>query len=213
VLQLDHVILGVGDVDRAGEELRQRYGLGSVAGGRHEAWGTGNRIVPLGSAYLEVMAVVDPAVARGTEFGRNLSAAVAGGDRFVGWSLRTDDLAAVAERLGLPMEEGGRVRPDGQTVRWRLAGRNAATPDAWLPFFIAWDIPPDAHPGRTETEHPAGPSGISWVEVAGDEARLKEWLGGADLPVRILDDEPWGVRAVGIATTDGEVVVRADATA
>jgi hypothetical protein len=33
--------------------------------------------------------------------------------------------------------------------------------------------------------------------VAGDADRLREWLGGADLPVRNADGAP-GVRAVGI---------------
>ena len=35
------------------------------------------------------------------------------------------------------------------------------------------------------------------VEVAGDSQRLAEWLGGASLPVRVVDGRP-ALRAVGI---------------
>jgi hypothetical protein len=34
--------------------------------------------------------------------------------------------------------------------------------------------------------------------VAGDAGRLRSWLGGGELPVRIVDGSPAGVRAMGI---------------
>jgi hypothetical protein len=39
--------------------------------------------------------------------------------------------------------------------------------------------------------------GIDWVEVAGDRERLERWLGGASLPVRVVDGPP-ALRAVSI---------------
>ena len=39
--------------------------------------------------------------------------------------------------------------------------------------------------------------GLTWVEVAGDAARLRDWLHGAELPVRVVEGEP-AVRAIGI---------------
>src|SRR5262245_6695165 len=60
VLALDHVIVVVADLDSAAGRLYREHGLASVAGGRHAGHGTGNRIVPLGSTYIELMAVVDP---------------------------------------------------------------------------------------------------------------------------------------------------------
>src|SRR5512142_3281084 len=62
---LDHVVLAVDDLDRAAARLEREHGLASYAGGRHARGGTANRIVPLGSQYLELMAVVDPARAEG----------------------------------------------------------------------------------------------------------------------------------------------------
>lgn len=53
MLVIDHVVLGVQDLDVAGERLLSNHGLASVPGGRHSRWGTGNRIVPLGADHLE----------------------------------------------------------------------------------------------------------------------------------------------------------------
>ena len=71
-LRMDHVIYAVDDLDEAAAGLFDREGLGSVPGGRHEGWGTANRIVPLGDTYLELIAVVDVDEAEGSEFGRGV---------------------------------------------------------------------------------------------------------------------------------------------
>src|SRR6476469_4083347 len=52
-------MIAVTDLDAAGREFEARHRLASVAGGRHPGWGTANRIVPLGDAYLELVAIVD----------------------------------------------------------------------------------------------------------------------------------------------------------
>ena len=47
--------------------------------------------------------------------------------------------------------------------------------------------------------------GISWIEVAGDEDRLRAWLGDdGGLPVRVVPGDP-AVRAVGIGA---DIVLR-----
>jgi len=48
VLQIDHVVYAVGDLDAAATRVREEFGLASVPGGVHPQWGTGNRIIPLG---------------------------------------------------------------------------------------------------------------------------------------------------------------------
>src|SRR4051794_22384701 len=75
VIELDHVLIAVTDLDAAGREFQSRYGLVSIAGGRHPGWGTANRIVPLGDTYLELVAAVDAAEAAGSPFGRWVAAA------------------------------------------------------------------------------------------------------------------------------------------
>jgi hypothetical protein len=48
--------------------------------------------------------------------------------------------------------------------------------------------------------------GIAGVDLGGDPDRLREWLGGADLPIRVLEGAP-GIRAVRIASAGGELVI------
>jgi hypothetical protein len=64
--------------------------------------------------------------------------------------------------------------------------------DPYLPFFIARD------PGVRGPVPRPGEAAITWVEVAGDERRLRDWLGGDELPVRVVAGDPPGVRAAGI---------------
>ena len=56
-----------------------------------------------------------------------------------------------------------------------------------MPFFITWDISDELYPGRERAGHGVQPRGLSWVEVAGDEDRLRLWLGDEELPIRFSD--------------------------
>jgi hypothetical protein len=202
VRRIDHVVRAVRDLDEAGERLLRDHGLGSVPGGRHAAWGTANRIVPLGESYLELVAVADPEVARGTAFGRAIAERARVGDRWVAVCLADDDLEGTAARLGLPVSEGARTRPDGIELRWRTAGVDDER-EGWLPFFIAWDVPPDAHPGRARVTHRVPVTGIDRVDLAGDPARLAAWVDDADLPLHVAVGDPPGVLAVRLGLAGG----------
>jgi glyoxalase-like protein len=206
-MQIDHVVYGVQDLEAAGSRVKQELGLDSAPGGRHPGWGTGNRIVPLGESYIELLAAVDRAEAAQDPLGQALLVAVAEGDRFLGWCVSTDDIQGVAARLGLPVSVGTRERPDGTVLRWRTAGLDGAIAEPSLPFFITWDVPQELHPGRTAVNHVVRPEGIAWLEVGGDAVRLNEWLEGSRLPVRVVGGPP-GVLAAGIATQSGEIVLR-----
>jgi hypothetical protein len=190
-LRIDHVIYAVSDLEAGGTRFEEDLGLESIPGGRHPTWGTANRIVPLGPDYLELIAVVDPETAATSDFGRLILDA---GEGLAGWAVATDDLDAITGRLGLTSERGSRKRPDGVRLTWRLAGvEQALASGGTLPFFIQWEGPSELHPGG---DHSA-PPGIRWVEVAGDGAELREWLGGAQLPVRFAA-QGRGVTAAGI---------------
>ena len=206
MLQLDHVVLAVRDLDESAARLWDERGLRFLPGGTHPQWGTGNMIAPLGDTYLELLAVVDPEVGPNTILGRALLDRSAEGDRWFSVCLADDDLEATAARLGLDVQPGSRRRPDGVEVRWRGAGIDQRGDELWLPFFIAWDVPPALHPGAAVAEHRADVGGISRVEVGGDENRLRHWLDGADVPISIVDGEP-GVIAVVLRHGDGELVI------
>lgn len=195
-MRIDHVLYAVSDLQAGATRFEEDLGLDSVPGGKHPAWGTANQIVPLGPDYLEIVGVADPVVAATSEFGRLVLDA---GDRLVAWAVATDDLGAIAARLGLDMQRGSRTRPDGVRLAWRLVGLGEALRSGGaLPFFIQWDGPAELHPGGD----PSIPAGVSWVEIAGDEGQLREWLGGTDLAVRVTS-EGQGITAVGI----GDIVI------
>ena len=184
-MKLDHVLIAVDDLAAA-------HGLVSVEGGRHPGWGTANRIVPLGDAYLELVAVVDDAEAAGNPFGRWVAASRGP----FAWAVRTDDLDGAAERLGLEITAGARARPDGTVLRWRSAGVEQAAAEPLLPFLIQWEE-------GTELPGQAGaPQGrLEELRLRGDVSHLDAWLGPHDLPVTVTPGDP-GVEAYVVADTN-----------
>ncbi len=200
------MVYAVGDLEEAAARFRREFGLDSSAGGRHQGWGTANRIVPLGPDYVELIAVVDRAVAETTAFGRSVLEGARGSGAWVTMAVRTDALDDVAARLGLGVVPGHRERPDGTEVRWRSAGVEDPRREPWMPFFIAWDVPADLHPGRMRAGHGVQVDGVAGVDVDGDPDRLRAWLGEDDVPIRTRPAPP-GIRSVRIATADGELVI------
>lgn len=207
MLWVDHVVVAVEDLDAAAARWWDGFGLDSTPGGVHPAWGTGNRIVPLGSTYVELIAVLDPPTAATTDLGRAVGRVAATGGGPLLWCVGTDDLEGVASRLGLDLGGGARRRPDGVELRWRSAGLEAAIAASWRPFFISWDVEPEAHPGRGAAQHMVAAPGIAWLEVAGEPAALVAWLGGEALPVRFVEGRP-GFRGFGLSTGSGTIEIR-----
>ena len=208
-MRIDHAVYAVRDLDEAARKLLEGYGLESVPGGHHPQWGTANRIAPLGRDYVELLSVVDAKAAAGSHLGRTLMELTAEGDRWFSVCLADPDIAVTAARLGIPVEPGSRTRPDGSVVSWEGAGIDAPSRPPWLPFFIAWKVPDDLHPGRVAAPaHPCGATGIAWAEVCGDEVRLAAWLGGEDAPIRVVDGPKRGLTAVALSTPHGELVLR-----
>jgi hypothetical protein len=180
-LEIDHVVMGVDDLDRAAAALLRTHGLVALPGGRHPSWGTENRIVPLGSAYLELVAVIEPDVARTSAFGSWVTDMAAGRTGW-GWAVRTHDMAATASRLGLDVVPGSRVTDTGDQLSWQLAGVPDDAADRTLPFFIEW-AEGTPHPGAAHAGHRDGDVRVSAVAIEADAAALVRRLGGADLPV------------------------------
>jgi hypothetical protein len=207
-VRLDHLILAVGDLDAAAAALTERTGLAVLPGGVHPRWGTANRIVPLGDAYLELVTVVDRTVAEGTAFGRAVVSAgvlAEGAAALVGWAVEPEDFEATAERLGVDVVRGRRDTPVGGTLSWAMAGVDEAL-DHGLPFFLRWDDD-TANPARATAPHAVAPAGgVEWLEPVGDRARLAEWLGG-EMPHGVDVRPAAGPARAGIALTDGTTVV------
>lgn len=177
-LQPDHLVICVADLSEASVEFVDRFGLGSVSGGRHPGHGTENRIVPLGDSYLELVAVVDASEAASSQFGSWALSKAAGPIGVDAICLRTDDIVATTQRLGIEGVAMSRSKPDGSTLAWRVAGIDEMIAEG-LPFFIEWDAPEESLPGRDPIHHQAGSVGLVSVEVVGQMERLQTWMPGA----------------------------------
>jgi len=206
-VQVDHIVIGVRDLDNAEALFEDRYGLTTIEGGRHPGWGTANRLVPLGAAYLELVTVVDQAEASSSDFGRWVSSMLEGNSRF-GCAVRTDDLDSTAARLGLEVAEGSRRSRDGQLLQWRIAGVAQAARDSSLPFFIQWGAGTPL-PGRATVVHRAGDVVLGELTINGNERRLHEWLGTSSLPIRVTPGTQ-GVARFTVLTSTNTIVVNPD---
>jgi hypothetical protein len=205
MLELGQVVLGVRDLGAATRRM-EALGFTVLDGGVHPGLGTANRIIPLGQQYLELLGVVDPALAAAQWYGQALLARIAGADRLVRWSLRTDRIEAVAGALGLVPERRQRIRPDGRPLTWQAAGLRVAAEESWPPFFMQWDDPAD-FPGGLPARHANGARGVAWLEVATpDPARLERWRSGGAAPLRLVEGPP-GLGRVAVITGDGEVII------
>ena len=206
-LELDHVLMAVTDLAAAAALLEGRFGLASADGGRHAAWGTANRIVPLGESYLELVTVVDELAAAKSTFGRWVAAMRSRSGRLIGWAARTTDLDSVASRLDLGISDGSRRDPSGAELRWRGAGIEAAAAQPARPFFIEWD-PRTPYPGHLAVAHPAGAVELARLELSGDPVRLAEWLGARWLPIVVRPGEPAVTRLI-LRAGEREIVLGA----
>ena len=180
-MRIDHVVYGTRDLDDAQARVERELGLDVQPGGHHVGQGTHNRIVPLGNAYLELLAVDDRDEAAASPIGRILLERITG-EGLIAWAVAVADLHAVADRLGTPLLTVSRGGLEGH-----LTGVEEALREPTLPFFIS----ARTRPGE------GGSARLQWIEVRGDEQRLADWLGGAELPVRVTPGEP-AVLAVGI---------------
>ena len=129
---LDHVVLVVLDLERAVEEHRAR-GFTVMPGGVHAGGLTHNALVGLpDGSYLELIAFIDLAAARGKHSWAPVAERGGGWADFALLSIELrQDAAALGDLVTRAPEDGGRTRPDGVAIAWRVA--RLVSP---LPFLI-----------------------------------------------------------------------------
>jgi glyoxalase-like protein len=199
------VLIAVADLAEAAQKMQLRHGLCSVEGGRHPAWGTANRIVPLGDSYLELVAVVDPTRAAMSAFGRWVATGASTTAHPIGWAVRTSQLDEIAQRLDLQVHAGSRTTAAGDELQWRSAGIDEAAAEPSLPFFIQW-APQTLLPGRASVRHPAGGAKISRLVLDADPGRLTDWLGDHQLSIVVREGKP-AVAAIYVSSEAAEIVI------
>jgi hypothetical protein len=152
--QIDHVIVGVGDLQMGMDRFEELTGVRPVFGGEHPGRGTRNALVSLGPrVYLELLAPQEGVDSVQDAPGLSDLAELNGW----GWAAGTNDLESALTRIragGFSVSDpapGSRATPDGGILEWRTGG-----PDELMllgaPFLIEWaaDSP---HPATTS---PAG---------------------------------------------------------
>jgi hypothetical protein len=140
-LVLDHIIVGIDDLDRGIGWMEEHTGVRAVFGGVHPGRGTRNALLSLGPRkYLEIMAP-DPQQPSQSWYKevRTLRE-----PRLVGWAAHTEDITTLAKKAlaaGFAIDgpnDGSRVRPDGKTLRYKLFTLKDDR-GGLLPFiFIEW---------------------------------------------------------------------------
>jgi hypothetical protein len=174
-------------------------------------------IVPLGSQYLELIAIVDPQEAEGSRLGRRLAHALKEGRTFVAWALRTQSLEGVGARLRAagwnlpPVIEGSRNRPDGQVLSWRTQDFETAGEPSAIPFVIEWRVPDSLHPGEAEASHRGGTTALRRVVIGARDPRrirlqLEVLLGESDL-YEVREAAVDGVAELVLADDNGQLVI------
>jgi len=171
---LDHILLGVSDLDYGISWLEERSGVRAVFGGVHPGRGTRNALLALGPRrYLEIIAP-DPQQAD-SPASREFWAARLNAfhvPRLIGWAAHTDDLSATAQKAtsaGIAMEaprDGSRARPDGKMLRWKSFGLKEDYGGV-LPFFIEWS---------RDSVHPAqdAPAGCSLLQFSAESPSSRQ---------------------------------------
>lgn len=150
---VDHLLLGVGDLDSGGTFIDRLTGIRPSFGGSHPGRGTRNALVSLGGRqYLEIIAP-DPAQ---SDYRFQIDVRTLKTPKLVTWAAASPDLdalAAKAKAAGLQVlgpNDGSRARPDGGLLKWKTLGvastfaRDGIDP---VPFFIQW-APDSAHPSQ-----------------------------------------------------------------
>lgn len=200
---IDHLILGVNDLDRGMAEFARRTGVTPVKGGVHPGRGTQNALASLSDGrYVEILA---PSHEAGTTADAQTAFATL---TPVGWALHTTDVkgAVTAMRAaGFTVSEirpGARARPDGVQLSWQTAAVSGAGLNA-APFFIMWGAG-TPHPS---TQSPRGCTFRSAAMTEPDPAPLTKFLTTAGVNVAVTQAETPHMTIV-LACPAGEVTFR-----
>jgi Glyoxalase-like domain len=184
---VDHLLLGVSDLDRGIQWVDARTGVRPAIGGRHPSRGTQNALLSLGpTRYLEVIAP-DPTQ---DTYTLQIDVRALSEPRLITWAAVSSDIDAVARAVTASGREvmgpfdGSRARPDGKVLKWRTLGISnnlAAGAVDPIPFFIQW-APGTSHPAADSPHgcslealrfvHPAAAGVIAVLKAIGIEANV-----------------------------------------
>jgi hypothetical protein len=181
---VDHLVLGVADLDQGMIWIEKLTGVKAVIGGTHPGAGTRNALLSFGNRqYLEILGP-DPAQdQKASRFGdlRQLTA-----PRLLTWAVGTKEIDAVARAAraaGYKIDgprDGSRARPDGKLLRWKSMSIINELGGV-IPFFIEWgadvvhpseDSPQGCKLTSLQIEHPEPQKVSEMLKKLGIEAKV-----------------------------------------
>src|SRR5947209_20589152 len=86
---IDHIIIGVHDLEKAAAQFDEKLGLLASGGGIHPLGGTANRIIVIGDTYLELITIRTPAEAQQSMIER-----LAKDSGYLNFAIASDDIQA-----------------------------------------------------------------------------------------------------------------------
>ncbi|WP_339166244.1 VOC family protein [Brevibacillus sp. FSL L8-0520] len=194
-LSFDHLVHFLYRPPLEASDRLKKAGFHTVAGGRHESWGTYNSLSYFGLSYVEFLAVEFPDIAASAEnpLVRQLVAEATVGEGMGQLAFRADEIERWAERFEqrgyqvtgpLP---GSRKREDGTFIQWKMLFAEGAEKQRRIPFLIQWDESDEARVNDLTRRgmiapHENGSQEIAYIALATgnlDEAARdwQEWLG------------------------------------
>jgi len=163
---LDHIIIGVKDLDAATEIFRDKLGLVPSGGGIHPKGGTANRIIVIGDTYLELITVRTLAEAHASIVER-----LAKGEGYLNFVLSSSDIQADSEAMkarGVSLvgpEKGSLKAEDGRVRGWTRTDIERPDLTQHYPFLIQHDSTGEERRSRLSgwTPPPEHPLGVTKV--------------------------------------------------
>src|SRR5579875_226808 len=219
---IDHVILGVADLDGAARDYAETLGFAVSPGGVHPHLGTQNRLVVLDPEYIELIARLP---GRAPTVDSPIGAMFVRAPGPLGFALASDDVegdvAAMRER-GVPVTEPAPGRLDGTggvSRGWRMAtidGDAGLGVEPWrLPFVIQHNSAGEERLDRLaqpegRRAHPNGATRLDHVTVAVRDldAGLRAYALAFGLePDEEGEDAMLGARTVRLPLPQGAIVL------
>lgn len=226
MISFDHICLATPNVYETTFRLSQQTGLGNYDGGFFPLYGVGHRVMPLApDVYIELESIVDQRKLRdGVPFTAFMERQTLGGERFIGWCLRTDsrdELDAFAAHHRTAVDEQTTGKDAGRQMMNGTRGFALQTPSA----LSAWPsgkpnlyFKPDTgvHAASLPVVPGSGTTngrGVAWIEIGESETALAAWLGDVasprSFPFEIrYNGGPAGFYAVGVDTDEGVKEIR-----
>jgi len=202
MLRIDHLVIGVADLDDGVKEFEELTGIRPVYGGEHPNRGTHNALISLGDrTYLELLAPRPGTdVPESLQFLAELVELTP-----VMWAVSTDDITQTADRLagaGYEVTEpvpGSRRQENGSTLHWTVF-EMAAPNLAGAPFFIEWSET-SVHPSASSP----GGCELGSLEIKDPEPdQLQRLIRLLGLNISV-EPAPGSLLAVGLHCPNGDI--------